>query len=87
MGSDGAAGGPPGARRVPMGPCMEGWGRRRVPYGSVHQLCTDTGQSSDPPSPVGSRHAETGFRQKPIGTRFGPTSPDGSLHCPVSVYD
>ena len=42
----GAAGGPPGARWVPTG---EGpWGRRRVLCGTVHQLCTNMGQSSDP---------------------------------------
>ena len=38
---------PPGARWVPTGP--EGlWGRRGVPKGSEHQLCTKTGQSGDP---------------------------------------
>ena len=39
-----SAGGPLGPDGAPEGP----WGRRRVPYGSVHQLCTNTGQSSDP---------------------------------------
>ena len=67
-----SAGGPSGPDGAPEGP----WGRRGVPYGSVHQSCTDTGQSSDPSSPVGSRRAKTGFRRKPVGTRYGPTGPD-----------
>jgi len=73
--------------RAPEGP----WGRRGVPYGSVYQSCTDTAQSSDPSSPVGSRSAKTGFRRKPVGNWFlarrNLTSPDGSLNCPASVYD
>ena len=62
-----------------------------VKYRSVHQLlCTDTGQSSDPSSPVGSHRAKSGFNGKPPEpdmARRDPTSPDGSLNCPVSVYD
>ena len=73
MGSDGAAGGPPGPDEAPEGP----WGRRGVPRGSVHQSCIDTGQSSDLSSPVGSRRAKSGFRRKPVGTRYDPTGPDG----------
>ena len=38
-----SAGGPLGPDGPPEGP----WGRRGVPRGSVHQSCTDTGQSSD----------------------------------------
>ena len=72
MGSDSAAGGPSGPDGAPKGP----WGRRRVPYGSVHQLCTNTGQSSDPSSHVGSCRAKSGFRRKPVGNRYGPTGPD-----------
>ena len=63
-----------GSRRGPGGPST--WGLRRVPYGSVHQSCINTGQSSDPSSPVGARRAKTGFRRKPVGTRYGPTGPD-----------
>ena len=66
---------PPGVRRGPLGPDgpPEGpWGRRRVPYGSIHQLCTDTELSS----PVGSRRAKSRFRRKPVGTRYGPMGPD-----------
>ena len=40
-----------GVRRCRRGPdgAPEGpWGRRGVPRGSEHQLCTNTGQSSDP---------------------------------------
>ena len=47
MGSDGAAGGPPGGRWVrqaPGGPV----GSPEGPVWAVHQSCTDTGQSSDP---------------------------------------
>ena len=47
--------GPVGSRRGPESP----WGRRGMPRGSVHKLCTDTGQSSDPSSPVGSCRAKT----------------------------
>ena len=55
---------PPGVRRGPSGPdgaLEDPWGSRRVPYGSVHQLCTNTGQSSDLSSHVGSRCVKTGF--------------------------
>ena len=41
---DGAAGGPPGGRRGPRGPVGTPWRA----WGSEHQLCTNTGQSSDP---------------------------------------
>ena len=44
-----SVGGPSGPDGAPECP----WGRHRVPYGSVHQSCTDTGQSSDPSSPGG----------------------------------
>ena len=54
--------GPLGPDEAPEGP----WGRRGVPRGSVHRSCTDTGQSSDPSSPDGSRRAKTGFRRNPI---------------------
>ena len=43
---DGAASGPSGPDRAPEGPR----GRHGVPRGSEHQLCTNTGQSSDPSS-------------------------------------
>ncbi len=62
---------------VPDGPSEGPWGCRRVPYGSVHQSCTDTGQSSDPSSPVGCRRAKTWFRWKPVGNRYGLRGPDG----------
>ena len=73
--SDGA---PPGGRRIPDGP-----------RSAVYQSYTDTGQSSDPLSSVGSRRAKTGFRQKPFRTRYGqnriptetfqnPSRPDGT---------
>ena len=71
---------PPAVRRGPSGPdgALEAlWGRRGVPRGSVHQLCTDTGQSSDPSSPVGSPRAKTGLRRKPVETQYDPTSSDG----------
>ena len=64
----GSAGGPLGPDEAPEGP----WGGRGVPRGSVHQSCTNTGQSSDPSSSDGSRRAKTGFRRKPIGTQYGP---------------
>ena len=73
MGSDGTASGPPVVRRVPMGP----GGPMMVLYGSLHESCTNTGQSSDPSSPVGSCRAKSGFRRKPVGTRHDPTGPNG----------
>ena len=60
MASDGAAGGPPGACWVPTGPQRaRGDAVGYVPYVSVHQLCNDTGQSSDPSSLVG--HGSLGY--------------------------
>ena len=73
------------AHQVPSGFC-------RVPYGSVHQSYTTTGQSSDPSSRVGvtmeTRRADPG----PTGSsvrmaREDPTGPDRSLECSVSVFD
>ena len=57
-----SAGRPSGPDRAPEGP----WGCRRVPYGSVHQSCINTGQLSDPSNLVGSRSAKSGFRRKPV---------------------
>ena len=59
--------GPVGSRRGPGGPVGTPWG----PVWVLHQLCTNMGQSSDPSSLVGSRRAQTGFRRKPVGTRYG----------------
>ena len=55
--------------------------KRQVPYGSVYQSCTDTGQSSDPSSLVGSRRAKTGFQRSSVGTRYGPMGPNESGTC------
>ena len=41
-----SAGGPSGADGAPESESP--WGRCGIPYGSVHQSCTNTGQSSDP---------------------------------------
>ena len=51
-------------------------GSHMVPYGSVYQSYPDTGQSSDPSGPVGSRRAisgSDGFLSEPC---FGTTGPD-----------
>ena len=59
----------PQVLRVPTGPHVQDpWGRQRVPKWSVYQSCTDTGQSSDPSSPVGSRRAKSRFQQVSVGT-------------------
>ena len=74
----------------PDGPPEGPWGRRGVPRGSVHQSCTDTGQSSDPSSPMGPVVPKQGSDGNPSErgmARRNLTSPDGSLDCPVSVYD
>ena len=58
-----------GSRWVPSG-------HVRVPYGSVYQSYTKTGQSSDPWGLVGSRRSESvsdGFPSEPC---FGTTGPD-----------
>ena len=39
---------PPAGRRAAVGAPEGPWGRRGVPRGSEHQLCTNTGQSGDP---------------------------------------
>ena len=77
-------------KRGPLGPdgAPEGlWGRRGVPYGSVHQSCTNTGQSSDPSGPVVPKQGSDGKPSEPDMARRDPTSPEGSLDCPVSEYD
>ena len=45
-------------------------GSRMVPYRSVYQSYTNTGQSSDPSGLVGSRRAKTAFRRVSVGTLF-----------------
>ena len=53
-------------------------GFRMVPYGSVYQSYTDTGQSSDPSGLVGSRRAISGSDGFPSEPCFGTTGPDGA---------
>ena len=45
-------------------------GSRMVPYGSVDQSYTDTGQSSDLSGLVGSSRAKSGFGRVSVGTLF-----------------
>ena len=47
-----------------------------VPYGSVYQSYTDTGQSSDPSGLVGSRRAISGSDGVPSEPCFGTMGPD-----------
>ena len=70
---------PLAVRRGLVGSQQAPRGRRGAPYGFVHQLCTNTGQSSDPSSPIGSCCAKAGFRRKPIGARRNATAFDGWL--------
>ena len=51
-------------------------GSHMVPYGSVYQSYTDTGQSSDPSGLVGSRRAISGSDRFPSEPCFGTTGPD-----------
>ena len=53
-------------------------GHVRVPYGSVCQSYTDTGQSSHPSGLVGSRRAISGSDGFPSEPCFGTTGPDGA---------
>ena len=73
-----------GSRWVPSGYV-------RVPYGSVYQSYTDTGQSSvirrGSSGPVGPYRVPTGFHRNLDLARRDPTGLDGSLDCPVLVHN
>ena len=91
MGSDGAprrsAGGPLGPDGPPEGP----WGRCGVPRGSIHQSCTDIRDRRAirraPTGPVVPKPGSDGNPSEPDMALRDPTSPNGSLDCPVLVYD
>ena len=72
---------PPAVRRGPVGSRRGTGGPVGPPEGPVwvrtSQSCTNTGQSSDLSTPLGSHRAKTVFRRKPVGTRYDPTGPDG----------
>ena len=90
MGSDGAAGGPPGACRVPTGPrraCGDAVGSRMGPYINCAPIRDSRAIRRAPSGPVGPNQGSHGNPSEPDMARRDPTSPDGSLDCPVSVYD
>ena len=87
---------PPAVRRGPVGSRwgLEGpWGRRRVPYGSLHHSFINTGLQNSrairrgPSGPVVPKQVSNGNRSEPVMAREDPTGPDESLDSPVSVYD
>ena len=56
----------------------------------IYQSCTDTGQSSDLSGLVGPQRAKSvsdEFPSEPDMTRQAAMGPDGSLDCPVLMYD
>ena len=90
MGSHSAAGGPPGVRRVPTGlqrargdavACPGG------PYINCAPIRNSRAIRRAPSGPVVPKQGSDGNPSEPDMARRNPTSPDGSLDCPVSVYD
>ena len=72
MGSDGAAGGPPGVRRGSRGSVGPPWG----PVWIRISIVTDTGQSSGPSSPVAPKQGSDGNPLEPdLARRDGPDEP------------
>ena len=90
MGSDGAAGGPPGVRWVRTGlrsargdavACPGGPYINRAPIRDSRAI------RRAPTGPVVPKQGSDRNPSEPDLARRDPTSPDGSLDCPVSVYD
>ena len=89
MGSDGAAGGPPGARRVPTGPRRargDAGGSRMGPYINRASIRDSRAIRRAPSGPVVPNQGSVGNQSEPDMTRQAPMGPDGSLDCPASVY-
>ena len=80
MGSDGAAGGPPGARGDAMG-------SRMGPYINCAPKQNSRAIRRARSGPAMPNQGSDGNPSEPDMARRDPTSPDGSLDCPVSVYD
>ena len=79
MGSDGAAGGPPGARRVPTGPqrARGDAGRSCMgPYINRAPIRDSRGIRLAPSGPVVPNQGSDGNQLEPDMARWDPTSPD-----------
>ena len=90
MGSDGAAGRPPGPRRVPMGlPAARGAavGALEGPYLSRTPIRDSRVIPQGLLGPVGPYRVPTGFCRNLVLARRDPMGLDGSLDCPASVHD
>ena len=86
MGSDGAAGGPSdpvGARRA----CGDAVGSRMGPYINRASIRDSRATCRALSGPIVPNQGSDGNPSEPNMARRDPTSPDGSLDCPVSVYD
>ena len=82
----GSAGGPLGPDRAPKGP----WGRRGVHRRPAHQSCTDTDSRAICRAPSGPVMPKQGSDRNPWEfdlARRNQTDRDGSLDCPIPVYD
>ena len=89
-GSDGAAGGPPGARRVPTGPRRargDAVGSRMGPYINRAPIRDSRAIRRATWGSVVPNQGSDGNPSEPDMAREDPTTPDGSLDCPVLVYD
>ncbi len=62
-------------------------GAHMGPYISRTSIRDSRAIRQGPSGPVGSYGVPTGFRRNPDLARQDPTGLDGSLDCPVSVYD
>ena len=90
MGSDGAGAGPPGGRWVPTGPQRargDAVGSRMGPYINRAPIRDSRAICRAPSGPVVPKQGSDGNLSEPDMARRDPTSPDGSLDCPVLVYD
>ena len=80
MGSDGAAGGPPGARQVPTGPWRargDAGGSRMGPYINCAQIRDSRATCRALSGPVVPRQGSDRNPSEPDMTRQAPTGPDG----------
>ena len=89
MGSDGAAGGPPGVRWVPTGPRRArgaAGGSRMAPYINRASIRDSRATRRALSGPVVPNQGSDGNPSEPDMTRQAPTGPDASLDCPVLMY-
>ena len=85
MGSDGAAGGPPGVRRNPMS--LRRARGDAVAYINRAPIRDSRAFRRALTCLIVPKQVSDGNLSEPDMARCDPTSPDGSLDCPVSMYD